>query len=70
MVRKQIATRHTHDVFCKTVIGHAAIDAARSIRCRRPFESRLGIKNSVSRMGYTRNKTFPFHPRPYGARLE
>ena len=21
-------------------------------------------------MGYTRNKTFPFHPHPYGARLE
>ena len=30
--------RHTHDVFCKTVIRHAAIDAARSIRSRRkPF---------------------------------
>ena len=27
--------RHTHDAFCKTVIRHAAIDAARSIRSRR-----------------------------------
>ena len=26
--------QHTHDVFCKTVIRHAAIDAARSIRSR------------------------------------
>ena len=43
MVRKQIATRHTHDVFCKTVIGHAAIDAARSICYRRPFESCLSF---------------------------
>ena len=24
--------QHTHDVFCKTVIRHAAIDAARSMR--------------------------------------
>ena len=24
--------QHTHDVFCRTVIRHAAIDAARSIR--------------------------------------
>ena len=23
--------RHTHDAFCKTVIRHAAIDAARSL---------------------------------------
>ena len=32
--------RHTHDAFCKTVIRHAAIDAARSIRSRywRPAE--------------------------------
>ena len=27
-------------------------------------------KNGVSQMGYTRNRTFPFHPHPYGARLE
>ena len=30
--------RHTHDAFCKTVIRHAAIDAARSIRSRRKRE--------------------------------
>ena len=30
----------------------------------------LEYKNGVSRMGYTRNKMFPFHPHPYGARLE
>ena len=41
MVRKQIATRHTNDVFCKTVIRHAAIDAARSIRSRRKREISL-----------------------------
>ena len=108
MVRKQIATRHTHDVFCKTVIGHAAIDAARSIRCSSPgfpfgsggtpegtrytkvlppssrrqatvhrtvafkFSSPFywEYKNGVSPRGYTRNKTFPFHPHPYGVRLE
>ena len=33
--------RHTHDVFCKTVIRHAAIDAARSIRSRRKRELSL-----------------------------
>ena len=33
--------RHTHDVFCKTVIRHAAIDAARSIRSRRKREISL-----------------------------
>ena len=55
--------RHTHDVFCKTVIRHAAIDAARSIRSRRkrelsleylieekhyPFPARLGAGLYVS----------------------
>ena len=30
----------------------------------------LEYKNGVSRMGYTRNKTFPFHPHPYGVRLK
>ena len=33
--------RHTHDAFCKTVIRHAAIDAARSIRSRRKREISL-----------------------------
>ena len=33
--------RHTHDAFCKTVIHHAAIDAARSIRSRRKREISL-----------------------------
>ena len=33
--------QHTHDVFCKTVIRHAAIDAARSIRSRRKREISL-----------------------------
>ena len=33
--------RHTHDAFCKTVIRHAAIDAARSIRIRRKREISL-----------------------------
>ena len=33
--------RLTHDVFCKTVIRHAAIDAARSIRSRRKRELSL-----------------------------
>ena len=33
--------RHIHDVFCKTVIRHAAIDAARSIRSRRKREISL-----------------------------
>ena len=33
--------QHTHDVFCKTVIRHTAIDAARSIRSRRKREISL-----------------------------
>ena len=33
--------RHTHDAFCKIVIRHAAIDAARSIRSRRRREISL-----------------------------
>ena len=33
--------RHTHEAFCKTVIRHAAIDAARSIRSRRKREISL-----------------------------
>lgn len=33
--------RHTYDAFCKTVIRHAAIDAARSIRSRRKREISL-----------------------------
>ena len=33
--------RHTHDAFCKTVIRHAAIDAARSIRSHRKREISL-----------------------------
>ncbi len=33
--------QHTHDAFCKTVIRHAAIDAARSIRSRRKREISL-----------------------------
>ena len=33
--------QHTHDVFCKTIIRHAAIDAARSIRSRRKREISL-----------------------------
>ncbi len=33
--------RHTHDAFCKIVIRHAAIDAARSIRSRRRLEISL-----------------------------
>ena len=33
--------RHTHDAFCKTVIRHAAIEAARSIRSRRKREISL-----------------------------
>ena len=33
--------QHTHDVFCKAVIRHAAIDAARSIRSRRKREISL-----------------------------
>ena len=33
--------RHTHDAFCKTVIRHATIDAARSIRSRRKREISL-----------------------------
>ena len=33
--------RHTHDAFCKTVIRHTAIDAARSIRSRRKREISL-----------------------------
>ena len=33
--------RHTPDAFCKTVIRHAAIDAARSIRSRRKREISL-----------------------------
>ena len=33
--------RHTHDAFCKTVIRHAAIVAARSIRSRRKREISL-----------------------------
>ena len=33
--------RHTHDAFCKAVIRHAAIDAARSIRSRRKREISL-----------------------------
>ena len=33
--------RHTHVAFCKTVIRHAAIDAARSIRSRRKREISL-----------------------------
>ena len=32
---------YTHDAFCKTVIRHAAIDAARSIRSRRKREISL-----------------------------
>ena len=36
--------------------------------CSSPFY--LEYKNGVSRMGYTRNKTFPFHPHPYRVRLE
>ena len=36
--------------------------------CSSPFY--LEYKNGVSRMGYTRNMMFPFHPHPYGARLE
>ena len=30
----------------------------------------LEYKNGVSPKGYTRNKMFPFHPHPYGARLK
>ena len=30
----------------------------------------LEYKNGVSPKGYTRNKMFPFHPHPYGVRLE
>ena len=33
--------RHSHDAFCKTVIRHAAIDAARSIQSRRKREISL-----------------------------
>ena len=36
-----LLTLHTHDAFCKTVIRHAAIDAARSIRSRRKREISL-----------------------------
>ena len=39
--------QHTHDVFCKTVIRHAAIDAARSIRSRRKREISLEYPCSV-----------------------
>ena len=39
--RYQEHIRHTHDAFCKTVIRHAAIDAARSIRSRRKREISL-----------------------------
>ena len=33
--------RHTHNAFCRIVIRHAAIDAARSIRSRRSREISL-----------------------------
>ena len=33
--------RHTHNAFCRIVIRHAAIDAARSIRSRRNWEISL-----------------------------
>ena len=39
--RYQEHIQHTHDIFCKTVIRHAAIDAARSIRSRRKREISL-----------------------------
>ena len=41
--------RHTHDAFCKTVIRHAAIDAARSIRSRRKREISLEYSRSRER---------------------
>ena len=48
--------RHTHDAFCKTVIRHAAIDAARSIRSRRKREISLeylieGNRSIIPRTG-------------------
>ena len=45
--------RHTHDAFCKTVIRHAAIDAARSIRSRR--------KREISLEYLIEEKHYPFH---------
>ena len=42
--------RHTHDAFCKTVIRHAAIDAARSIRSRRKREISLEYIRSCAKM--------------------
>ena len=45
--------RHTHDAFCKTVIRHAAIDAARSIRSRRKRE--ILLKYLIE------EKHYPFH---------
>ena len=40
--------RHTHDAFCKTVIRHAAIDAARSIRSRRKREISLEYPSTLT----------------------
>ena len=45
--------RHTHDVFCKTVIRHAAIDAARSIRSRRKREISLEYLIEEKPVSYT-----------------
>ena len=45
--------RHTHDAFCKSVIRHAAIDAARSIRSRR--------RREISLEYMIKEKHYPFH---------
>ena len=55
--------RHTHDAFCKTVIRHAAIDAARSIRSRRKRE--ISLEYLIEEKHYpfsTTDKYFAEHP--------
>ena len=55
--------QHTHDVFCKTVIRHAAIDAARSIRSRRKRE--ISLEYLIEEKHYpfsTTDKYFAEHP--------